>query len=162
MSWIEPIRRYFASFGIGTANETPVVSSEPEGPKKAIKPRLRTKRKPRLSPNPSVQTRWFQSDIELAIQAASSGDLSLIGQLCRSMSRDGTIQGLLSTRTGGLVRLPKMFRGTDEAIAVLDSKAGCEGLFDKIFPQAELELLLADGIKMKIGVAEFVQDEVKE
>jgi len=156
MSLLERARQRVAAFIAPTANDT-----QPPQPERqtAIKPRRKTKRSPRTAFVPVAKTRWLQSDIETAAKKAQAGDLTTIGQLYRAMSRDGTVQGLLGTRTGGLVRLPKQFRGTDEARARLESKAGQRGLFDKVFPQSELEKLDADGIVCGIGVAEFVQED---
>lgn len=135
-------------------------SNESDG--RALKPRHKSRRQPRTSFTPAVKTRWLQSDLEVAVKKASSGDMAMIGQLYRAMARDGTIQGGLKTRTGGLVQLPKAFRGTEEALRILGSRAGEGRLFDKIFPRAELELIAADGVVCGVGVGEFVQEEGKK
>lgn len=101
------------------------------------------------------QTQWFQSDVATAIQLADSGDLAMAARLSRSMRRDGTFAGILSTRAGGLTRLPKIFRGTPDVAAELARTDG-EGLFDRVFPPKELELLDADGIILGVGVGELV------
>jgi hypothetical protein len=50
----------------------------------------------------------------------TQGDLSTYAaRLSRSLRRDGVLGGVLSTRTGGLTRLPKQFRGTDRVVASL-------------------------------------------
>lgn len=158
MSLFDRARQRVATWIAPPATDTQQQEERPT----AIRPRRKTRRSPRTSFIPVAKTRWLQSDIEAAAKKAQSGDLTVIGQLYRAMSRDGAIQGLLGTRTGGLVRLPKQFRGTDEAKRVLGSKAGDSSLFDKIFPQSELEQLDADGIVCGIGIAEFVQEEGKE
>lgn len=102
-----------------------------------------------------AQTRWFQSDVETAIHLADSGDLSGAARLARSMRRDATYAGLLSTRAGGLTRLPKVYRGTPDVLAELDCPDGV-GLFDRVHSPKELELLDADGIALGVGVGEYL------
>lgn len=101
------------------------------------------------------QTRWYQRDVEAAIIEADNGMLSRAGRLSRALRRDGTLSGILSTRAGGLTRLPKQFRGTPEVVAELESRAEV-GLFDRVFPPKELELLDADGILLGVGVGELL------
>lgn len=112
-----------------------------------------------LAPPPITQTRWLQSDLELAQQEADVGDISRAARLCRWIRRDGVLSGVLSTRTGGLVRLRKMFTGDPEMVAVLKGRKGKRGLFDRMFPAAELSLLAADGILLGVGVAEMLPVE---
>lgn len=108
----------------------------------------------RERPLPSASTtEWFQDDIPRAISAADAGDLSVAAALWRSMRRDGTFAGLLSTRAGGLIRLPKVFRGTASAVAELEQ---VDGLFDRVFPAKELELMSADGLGLGVGIGELL------
>lgn len=104
------------------------------------------------------KTEWYQSEIALAIAAADGGDMTMAGQLWRSMRRDGTFAGLLATRAGGLVRLPKKFRGTPEAMAEMEPspESGRVSLFDRVFPAKELELFVGDGIGLGVAVGEFL------
>lgn len=104
---------------------------------------------------PRSQTRWLQSGVESAIIAADSGDLSQAARLASSLRRDATFAGLLSTRAGGLTRLPKVFRGAPEVVADLDMRDAV-GLFDRVHSAKELELLDADGIVLGVGVGEYV------
>lgn len=121
-----------------------------------------------LTTLPTTQTRWYQADLEDAIFAADRGDLSGAARLWRSCKRDGVFMGVLSTRTGGLVRLPKKFRGRPDIVDALklgngvDKKGKSKGaqgprsVFDEMFPQAELTKLAADGIGLGVGIAELV------
>lgn len=102
-----------------------------------------------------ARTRWHQSDIENAILLADSGDLSMAASLASSMRRDATYSGVLSTRCGGLTRLPKIYRGTPDVLADLDCPDGL-GLFDRVHAPKELELLDADGVTLGVGVGEYV------
>lgn len=121
-----------------------------------------------LAPMPTAQTRWYLSDLEAAEQAASSqGDLSGAARLMRAAGKDGILAGVLSTRTGGLVRLPKRFRGDAEIIAELelghaDESGEVRSRFDEMFPPAELALLAKDGIQLGVGVAELVPVEGRD
>jgi hypothetical protein len=121
-----------------------------------------------LTQLPTTQTRWYQADLEDAIFAADRGDMTIAARLWRSCKRDGVFMGVLSTRTGGLVRLPKKFRGRADIVEALqlgtgsDKKGKSKGaqgprsVFDEMFPQAELTKLAADGIGLGVGLAELV------
>jgi len=67
------------------------------------------------------------------------------------LSRDGTIHGVMSTRTLGLIQLPIRFRGDPEMLDAIAED------FRVVFPATELALIDADAIKLGIGVGEFVQ-----
>lgn len=117
---------------------------------------------------PYGQTRWYQKDLELCEQSADHGWLAGAGQLMQSARKDGMLAGLLSTRTAGLVRLPKRFQG-DRAIRdaleaghgeVLDGEA--RSVFDEMFPQQELALLAGDGCLLGVGVGELVPVEGRD
>jgi hypothetical protein len=102
------------------------------------------------------QTRWYQSDIESAIHRADQGDLTYAARLSRSLRRDGVLGGVLSTRTGGLTRLPKQFRGTDRVVASLADDSQ-HRLFNRIFSPKELALMAGDGVLLGVGVGELLQ-----
>jgi hypothetical protein len=100
-----------------------------------------------IAPLPRTQTRWYLSDLERAIYTADGGDLADAARLYRSFRRDGVLAGLLSTRTSGLVRLPKKFRGDAEVKDCLEQRdAEGRSVFDDMSPSAELALIAADGI----------------
>lgn len=110
-------------------------------------------------PLPTIsQTRWYQSDIERAVSDSDMGRLQAAARLSRALRRDGVLGGVLSTRTGGLARLPKRFRGTEQVIAALTNhdETGV-GLFDQIFSPKELSLMAGDGILLGVGVGELIQ-----
>lgn len=105
------------------------------------------------------QTRWYLSQLEAAEYDADSGNLELAGKLMRAARTDGVFGGVLSTRTGGLVRLPKRFRGDAEVVAALELGHGdnsVRSVFDEMFPSQELGLLAADGCTLGVGVGELV------
>lgn len=119
--------------------------------------KIRELRGGQLQPIPYTKTRWFLADLETAAHMADSGDLTLIGQIWRSMRRDGFISGLSETRTAGLVALPKQWRGDQELVDLLRSEnAGTRPLYDEMFPPSEVALLAADGLGPGVGVAELI------
>ncbi len=115
-----------------------------------------------LQPVVVTQPRWLLSDLETAQAAADTGSMKWVGQLWRSMQRDGMIAGLRDTRTSGLVALPKRFRGRDDITTALRADNGTRSVFDEMFPPSELALLAGDGIGCGIGVAELVPVEGRD
>ena len=106
---------------------------------------------------PVTQLRWDLRDLENAQAEADAGYLSTAAQLYRAMQRDGTIAGLLSTRTSGLVRLPKRFYGNNRSILdALEAKNGSRSVFDEMFPPSELAAIAADGDVLGVGLGELV------
>lgn len=105
---------------------------------------------------PTTRLRWYLADLERAQAQADAGNLALAAQLYQAMRRDGTLAGLLGTRTSGLVRLPKRFYGDPQIAAALRARNGTRSVFDDMFPPSELALLAADGIVLGVGVAELV------
>ncbi len=110
-----------------------------------------------IQPIPNTQLRWYLADLEYAQAEADVGNLALASQLYRAMRRDGVLQGLLSTRSGGLVRQPKRFYGKNEKIIeALKSKNGSRSVFDEMCPPGELEAMAMDGAVMNISLGELV------
>jgi hypothetical protein len=119
-----------------------------------------------LSMMPRSQTRWYLDNLEAAEHAADTGDLSMAARLMRAARKDGIFAGVLSTRTGGLVRLPKRFRGNAEVIAALELGHESEGevrsVFDEMFPPAELALMAGDGDLLGVSVGEMCPVEGRD
>lgn len=109
-----------------------------------------------IQPVPKTKIRWYLADLEAAQAAADNGNLELAAKLWRAMRRDGVISGLLGTRTGGLVRLPKRFYGDEEISNRLRDKNGSRSVFDQMFPRSELALLAGDGVGLGVGIGELV------
>lgn len=114
---------------------------------------------------PSIsQTRWYLADLEMAEYAADAGELGHAARLMRAARRDGRLSGVLSTRTGGLVRLPKRFRGSPEVVAALelgheDQGEHVRSTFEEMLPATELALMAADGVLLGVAVGELVPVE---
>lgn len=116
-----------------------------------------------LAPLPITRTRWHLADLEKAEHEADSGLLALAAQLMRSVHKDGTYAGVLSTRTGGLVRLPKRFRGAAEIVQALElGHDSIRSVFDEMAPPSELALLARDGLELGVGVAELLPVEGRD
>jgi hypothetical protein len=116
-----------------------------------------------ISPLPQTQTRWHNKDLEEAEFAADAGLMGNAARLMRSCRKDGTFAGVLSTRTGGLVRLPKKFRGAPEIVDALElGHDSVRSVFDEMFPPAELSLLAADGLLLGVGVGELIPVEGRD
>jgi hypothetical protein len=109
-----------------------------------------------LSPLPNTKTRWYLAELEAAMHAADNGDLSRAAQLSRAMRRDGVLAGLLSTTSGGLVRLPKRFSGAAAPVKSLEGRHGVRSRFDDMCPPGELEMMAADGVVLGVSVGELV------
>jgi Protein of unknown function (DUF935) len=108
---------------------------------------------------PQTQTRWYQADVERAILLADRGELALVSQLWRSAQTSGTVKGVLSTRTAGLVRLPKKFAGQDEHLQALTAGSGgaaARQMFDDLCPAEELAAMASDDIGVGVVVGELV------
>jgi hypothetical protein len=116
-----------------------------------------------LQQRPVTQLRWYLADLEDAQAQADAGSLQRAAQLYRAMARDGKLQGLLATRTSGLVRLPKLFYGKNTQITeALKAKNGSRSVFDEMFPPSELAALAADGDVLGVGVAEMCPVEGRD
>ena len=103
------------------------------------------------------QTRWYLDDLERAERMADAGQIEVAARLMRAARRDGVLSGVLSTRTGGLVRLPKRFSGDPDVTSALEvGHASTRSVFDEIFPPTELALLAADGVLLGVGLGELV------
>lgn len=117
--------------------------------------RIREMQGGQLSPLPHTLTRWYLNDLEAAMHSADSGNIRMAAQLARAMRRDGVLAGLLSTTSGGLVRLPKRFSGRSDIVADLEGRDGCRSRFDDMFPASELEVFAADADVLGVAVGEL-------
>lgn len=125
--------------------------------------RARRRNGGQLGPPPETRTRWYQADLETAEYLADAGDLTMAGQLCRAMDRDAHLSGLMSTRAGGMVRLPKRFRGPRDMVEALQQGGEqARSVFDEMLPASELERFVADGVKLGVAIGELVPVEGRD
>lgn len=113
---------------------------------------------------PGTQTRWYLADLESAEFAADQGQIGMAARLMRAAYRDGVLAGVLSTRTSGLVHLPKRFSGDPEIVAALElgSTVEARSVFDEMCPSSELHLIARDGVTIGVGVGELVPVEGRD
>jgi hypothetical protein len=109
-----------------------------------------------IQPVAVTQQKWLLADLERASVAADNGDLSIVGNLWASMSRDGFINGLGETRTAGLVSLPLRWYGDEKIISELSDETESRTIFGEMCPSVELAMLAADEMVCGAGVAELV------
>lgn len=111
-----------------------------------------------LQPQSGTRSRWYLADVEAAEHAAEAGDLSLAAQLMAAANRDGVLAGVLSTRTDGLVRLPKRFNGPADMVDGLQAGGNvARSQFDEMFPPTELARFAADCVELRVAIAELVE-----
>jgi hypothetical protein len=127
------------------------------GPSEADMEKLRRQFGGQFQPRARTRTRWYLSDLEMAEYLADGGDMSWASQLMTAARKDGMVSGILSTRTSGLVRLPKRFRGDGEVIAALElGHDQVRSVFDEMLPATDLGQVAADGELIGVGVGELV------
>lgn len=120
---------------------------------------------------------WTPAMVKAAQLAADTGRLMPAADLVESLMGDDRVQGVLSTRTHGLLGLPRQFFGDDEDVEAGDDespKAALEGTkaladrpavpgdWAKMLPEAELALFAAWGILLGVALAEMVPPEERD
>jgi hypothetical protein len=125
----------------------------------AESPRRKKRRARPIAPMSRTVVEWYQADLAYASMLADGGNLQEVGRLRAALTRDAVVRGLVDTRFGGLVRQPRRCAGHADVVRWLDGDQGEPGVFDHIFPPAELAQLNADGGICGVGVGEFVQED---
>ncbi|MDX6479498.1 MAG: hypothetical protein QOG85_8 [Gaiellaceae bacterium] len=115
-----------------------------------------------LTPLHSSQLRWFLADLETAIYLADRGDLSAAARLWRAMKIDGSLVGVLKTRTQSVASLPKRFSGDDDIVRVLQGRDGVRSVFDAMCPPTELTMMAADGLGIGVSLGELLPVEGRD
>lgn len=115
-----------------------------------------------LAPYSATRTRWYHADLESARRLADGGNIQLAAQLATAFHGDGPLSGLMSTRTNGLIRLPRKFKGRADIVRALEGRGGVRTVFDEMFPPAELAALARDGVELGVGIAELVPIEGRD
>jgi hypothetical protein len=110
----------------------------------------------RIQPISIDKSRWLRKDIEDAEDQANSGNLRHLAQIGEWVRADLTVGGLLANRCS-VPRLPRIWRGNDEAREWLEGSGKTPGIFDAIFPPSELEELAIDHLVNGAGVGVFIR-----
>lgn len=115
-----------------------------------------------LAIQPRTQLEWTLGEVDLASQAADMGDLSYAARLCRAVRRDSVVAGLQTTKSGGVIRLPKEWFGDEEVVEELTSTTAGTPLFDLLCPPSELKAMSDDTDYFGISFGELVpvQDRI--
>lgn len=100
---------------------------------------------------------WTPELVFAARGAADGGNMRLLADLCETILADDRVDGVLQTRTHGLLGLPIKFAGGETtATEILRGKTNQPGEWWHMHDEAELAKLLAWGIVMGVGLAQRV------
>jgi hypothetical protein len=110
-----------------------------------------------------TSTAIYLDDLDQAVQAADLGQLTLACQLLQSCDQHPVAQGLMATRTSGLVRLPVKWAGNPAAISLLkqgviagsDTGENPNSLYDYLVPPGERSRFSEDAIKLGYAIGEL-------
>jgi hypothetical protein len=109
-------------------------------------------------------TEWTPEGVIGALKDADGGLMRRPADLVEAMFGDDRVQGVLSTRTLGLLGLPLQFFGDPAMVAelrgteALGGAPGVPGDFARMFPTNELAKLAMWGILLGVGLGERVPD----
>lgn len=110
-------------------------------------------------------TDWSPESVIAALREADGGMMIRPADLVEAMFGDDRVQGVLSTRTLGLLGLPLQYFGEPGMVAelrgteALGGAPGVPGDFSRMYPVAELAKLAMWGILLGLGLGERVPDE---
>lgn len=104
-------------------------------------------------------TGWTPQRVDRARQMADGGALLELADLCETLFTDDRIQGVLSTRTHGLLGLPVDFvRGDPRARKALSAREdGSPGEWWSMHDESELVKLLSWGLTLGVGLAQRIE-----
>lgn len=113
-------------------------------------------------------SKWTPDQVYAALGSADNGSLAAPADLVEAIMGDDRVQGVLSTRTLGLLGLDLQFYGPEEQTQALEGARSSTGQvvvpgdFSAMFPANELAKLAAWGILLGVGLGERVPDEERE
>lgn len=113
-------------------------------------------------------TEWTPAQVKEALRAGDSGRLDQMADLVEAVMADDRVQGVLSTRTHGLLGLECKFFGEPEQVAALEGRKalagqpGVPGDWTAMVPECELAQLTAWGILLGVGLGELVPDQDRD
>lgn len=98
---------------------------------------------------------WSPESVIAAANAADSGNMMRLADLCETIMADDRVDGVLDTRTHGLLGLPLSFvSGDPKYREELLGKDGAPGEWYRQNPESELVSLLRWGLIMGVGFAQ--------
>lgn len=159
MSLTERLMRGFAAFAAPSPLSAPPpapIGSPGQRTRDDLDRRRKRRGGGRVTPLSVKQIRWLRKDIEDAEDEANGGNVRHLAQIGAWVRGDLTVGGLLSTRCS-VPRLPRTWRGNEQARAWLEGEGKTTGLFDTIFPPIELEELAIDHLVNGFGHSVFIQ-----
>lgn len=100
---------------------------------------------------------WTPNRVTSAAASAEAGNFTMLSDLIETLMQDDRVDGVLSTRTHGLLGMPMSFNGgSDPAKADLEGKPDRPGSWWEQHEEAELVTLMKWGITMGIGLAQRI------
>lgn len=100
---------------------------------------------------------WTPERVKAAGADADSGQLELLSDLCETIMADDRVDGVMATRTHGLLGLPLSFvSGNEKARTLLQTKDKAPGEWYKMHPESELVRLMSWGIVSGVGLAQRI------
>jgi phage gp29-like protein len=105
---------------------------------------------------------WTPATLRSTVRDADTGALARVADLVDALRSDDRVQGVLSTRSHGLLGLPLTFYGGRRQVKALEGQrsqrgdSGIPGDWWKMFPESELAQLVEWGILLGVGLAERV------
>jgi hypothetical protein len=124
--------------------------------KKKAKPLVIPERHRELAFRPTLDG-WSPEKVKQAADAADAGNLQDLADLCDAILRDDRVDGVLDTRTHGLLGLPLTFVGGSESMqGELAGEKGAPGQWWKQHPEAELVKLMRWGMMLGVGLTQRV------
>jgi len=96
---------------------------------------------------------WTPDKVRCAISAAEGGNLESLSDFVETMFSDDRVDGVLGTRTFGLLGLPLTFQGGDvRAVEALSNQE----VWETLHSESELSALLTWGITLGVGLAQRI------
>lgn len=101
---------------------------------------------------------WSPERAQKAAMSAEGGEIQSLADLVEAILTDDRVDGVLATRTHGLLGLPLTFvGGSEESRQYMQGAGDAPGEWWQMHDEAELVRLMAWGLVLGVGVAQRVQ-----